>query len=375
MGSMSSPGASPAGRGVERGISVPPPVSVPDAAKAPDAPDAQPAKTARAVVPHIKETAPTSHAERSIPDAKLPPVKAPLEPNSTDNKAAEPDKTTMKEPEVAQPKQQTASIQVKERPTDPRLDHEEFEIFKLHDDKPQREPGWSDADEVMEYGAKGKPIPKERLQEVLDEDPPQELVPSKAVRHEVVKNPDGAKQLPVAVAAMTPNTWYIEKTDIIREGKLRPIDEWTDGKDFPGADMERGDEKPLELPRGIQVVDTGLEVTDELWAKVLERYEHLPPQLQHAILGSLIHGGISLEDMAGDARREVRLPSGILIGSQKAGSMDGYRPGEIADVKPKSASLPQAAPQLLRYGLIMTQKTGIPHDLVVLLYGKDVTKK
>lgn len=68
---MLPPGASPTGRGPERQPRVTPPVAKPDAAKAPNTPATE---SAHRPTPQIKATPPPSHAERSIPEAKLPPA-------------------------------------------------------------------------------------------------------------------------------------------------------------------------------------------------------------------------------------------------------------------------------------------------------------
>jgi hypothetical protein len=246
--------------------------------------------------------------------------------------------------------------------------------------KADRPPGWSEEDDHIITPENGKEFTQAEIQKMLDEESIDSIAPSKTTRHAVVENPDGAQDLEVVGVSVKNGKLYVDLKDKVREGNVRPLEEWTDGREWPGADREQGAEKPTLLAREIRVVYGG-EVTEAQWNEIKEKFGHLPNPLQHANLGRIVHARIDYRDgdaISGDHRVEVILPPGDIKNTTKTRRMDAYRPGEISDTKPATAgSFLGVVTQLLEYDFrtFMGKDTkGIENDLTVVVYGKTVTR-
>lgn len=248
-------------------------------------------------------------------------------------------------------------------------------------------PGWADADDdAVEYGRNGEPITNERLQELLDAREIDTVVPSKALRHAVVKNPDTAKHLNVVPVAFRHGELFVDAADAFRDPTVpqRSLDEWTDGREWPGADMENGGDKPVLLARGITVTySSGDTVSEKQWEAVRERYGHLPVATQHAILGREVHERFDYHGhgMPGDHAVEKLVPPGSINNTERTRRSDAHRLGTRVELKPRTAgSFLGAIPQIMDTSFRevfdpQSPYAGIEEDLIIALYGKDVTKQ
>lgn len=268
-----------------------------------------------------------------------------------------PNKADVKAPELSEPTKQKATVQVTDRPTDPRQNVEEFEIFEPKMEQEEVDDKHTNEQEITR-GDGDKPLTQKQLQELADKSLPEKIVVSDAIRQEIDRDPHS--KLKVVVPIATELEWKVALASEVGSGKTLPeSDNWSG--DTADA-LEKGAKDGLWLPAGFTVVDTGREVPVELIEELQSQYPDASPRVIKALAGQYMHATHDWDDIDGDVIREFAVPGG---------SIDALRPEklEVGELKSDTPSeIVKAAGQGERYIKHLQDKYGLKFSGSIHVY-------